>query len=465
MSLATKLMADTDVATSLDLLTAWIESQMAYRSQPGLSIGVIYDQELVWAKGFGFADVASRKPATTTTVYRIASITKLFTATAIMQLRDEGKLQLDDPLTRHLPWFEVQNSFADAPEITIRQLLTHTSGLPREAAFPYWVDRNFPTMEAIREKLPSQQVAIAPESNWKYSNLALTLAGEVVAAVAGLPYAEYIQTQILEPLGMSNTFVQIPPDHPLLATGYHRRLPDDSRSAGHYTDMQGITPAANMASCVEDLAKFAMLQFRTGPRQGSQVLKGSSLREMQRVHWLNSNWQAGRGLGFYVWRIDNYTLAGHGGALEGYRTDLQVIPAEKIGFVVLTNADDGNPLIYMEKAVKWVAPALAKAAKATASTPFDPAWERYFGKYRSIWGDMQILRYKDRLAAVNPNLPDPMMGMVTLRPVEGAEHTFRIETEENFGSEGELAVFELDESGKVSRVFMGNVYTEPVDSW
>src|SRR5688572_3147065 len=116
MSLATKLMADTDVATSLDLLTAWIESQMAYRSQPGLSIGVIYDQELVWAKGFGFADVASCKPATTTTVYRIASITKLFTATAILQLRDEGKLQLDDPVARHLPWFEVQNPFADAPE-------------------------------------------------------------------------------------------------------------------------------------------------------------------------------------------------------------------------------------------------------------------------------------------------------------------------------------------------------------
>src|SRR5688500_10873505 len=112
MSLATKLLADTDVASSLDLLTAWIESQMAYRFQPGLSIGVVYDQELIWAKGFGYADVASQKAATPTTVYRIASITKLFTSTAIMQLRDEGKLQLDDPVARHLPWFQVQNDFA-----------------------------------------------------------------------------------------------------------------------------------------------------------------------------------------------------------------------------------------------------------------------------------------------------------------------------------------------------------------
>jgi CubicO group peptidase (beta-lactamase class C family) len=466
-SLAKKLLADSAVASSLDLLTAWIESQMAYRSQPGLSIGVVYDQELVWAKGFGYAELATKRPATPATVYRIASITKLFTATAIMQLRDEGKLQLDDPVAHHLPWFQVQNPFGDAPEITIRHLLTHTSGLPREAAFPYWMDRSFPTIEVIREKLPSQQVAVAPETKWKYSNLALTLAGEVVAAAAERPYADYIHSRILDPLGMSNTLVQIPADHPLLATGYHRRLPDGSRQIGHYTDMQGITPAANMASNVEDLAKFAMLQFRIAPRTGSrrssQVLKGSSLREMQRVHWLNPDWQAGRGLGFHVWRKDGYTLAGHGGALEGYRTDLQVIPAEKIGFVILTNADDGNPLLYMEKAIQWVAPALVKAAQKSAPAKFDPAWEQYTGKYRSMWGDLQVMRYQEQLVAVGANLPDPTIGMVKFRPV--GEHTFRMETDENFGSDGELAVFELDEAGKVSRLVMGNSYIEPVEDW
>lgn len=463
MSLAEKLLVDTDVASSLELLSAWTESQMAYRGQPGLSMGVIYDQELIWSKGFGYADLASQKPTDASTVYRIASITKLFTATAIMQLRDEGKLQLDDPVAHHLPWFQMQNSFDDAPEITLRQLLTHTSGLPREAPFSYWVDRNFPTIEAIREKLPAQEVAIAPETKWKYSNLALTLAGEVVAAVAGMPYVEYIQSQILDPLGMSNTYMQITADNPQLATGYHRRLPDNKREIGHYTDTMGITPAANMASCVEDLAKFAMLQFGTGPRQGKQILKGSSLREMQRIHWLSENWQAGRGIGFYVWRVEDFTLAGHGGALEGYRTDLQTIPAKKIGFVVLTNADDGNPLLYMEKAIKWVAPALVKAAQPASSEKFDPAWERYFGKYRSIWGDLQVLRFKEKLAAVGPNLPDPTMGMITLTPVSG--HTFRIETEENFGSEGELATFELDEQGKVTRLVMGNVYTDAIDQW
>jgi hypothetical protein len=117
----------------------------------------------------------------------------------------------------------------------------------------------------------------------------------------------------------------------------------------------------------------------------------------------------------------------------------------------------------MEKAIKWVAPALVKAAKPADETTFDPAWERYVGKYRSIWGDLQVLRYKEKLAAVGPNLPDPLLGMSTFAPV--SEDTFRIETDENFGAEGELAIFEQDENGKVTRLVMGNIFMEAVDAW
>ena len=135
-TMTSRILKNREVASSLDLLSAWIEAQMAYSGQPGLSIGIVHDQKLLWTRGFGYADVQAEKPATAETIYRIASITKLFTTTAIMQLRDEGKLQLDDPVNKHLPWFAVQNRFADAPVITIRHLLTHTSGLPRESAFP-----------------------------------------------------------------------------------------------------------------------------------------------------------------------------------------------------------------------------------------------------------------------------------------------------------------------------------------
>src|SRR5262249_11442816 len=170
------LEAHADVAAQIDLFSAWIEAQMAYSGQPGLAIGMVYDQEVVWARGFGYANVEARVPTTPQTIYRIASITKLFTSTAIMQLRDAGALQLDDPLTKHLPWFTVQQRATDAPPITIRHLLTHTSGLPREAAFPYWTEADaFPTAEQIRATVPQQETVLPPETRWTYSNLALTL--------------------------------------------------------------------------------------------------------------------------------------------------------------------------------------------------------------------------------------------------------------------------------------------------
>lgn len=459
------LLAHEEVASNLDLFTAWVEAQMAYRNQPGISIGIVYDQTLVWRRGFGYANVAEKVPATATTLYRIASITKLFTSTAIMQLRDEGLLQLDDPVKKHLPWFTIRNPHLDTPVITIRHLLAHAGGLPREAAFPYWSTNEFPTVEEVQTALPDQELAIPTAADWKYSNLGLMLAGEIVAAVAGMPYPAYVTENILQPLGMENTFVDtVPVDHPLLATGYGRRLPNTQREIGPYTDCRGIGPAANMASNVEDLAQFAMLQFRGGPRQGPQVLAGSSLREMHRVQWLNDDWSAGRGIGFYVWRLQGRTLVGHGGALLGYRTDLQCAPADKVAVIVLTNADDGMPLIYMEKAFQWVVPALVKAAAPKPKAgKAEAAWQRYVGLYRSAWGDSQVLIYNGELVIIASAEPDPLAGMVKLKPV--ADHTFRMETKEHFGSNGELAVFELDEAGNVARLKVGNGYTYPLVEW
>jgi CubicO group peptidase (beta-lactamase class C family) len=288
-----------DIASNIELLCAWIEAQMAHRAEPGLSIGVVHDQELVWAHGFGHADLDNRIAATADTRYRIASVTKLFTATAILILRDAEMHQLDDPVDRHLPWFDIRQRYPDAPPITIRHLLTHTAGLPREAAFPYWTDDSFPTRDQVREALRGQETAYPTETRWKYSNLALALAGEIVAAVAGQAYEDFVQQRILDPLGMGDTLIRAPhPQDPRLAVGYGRRLPGSGRAVlGSATDFGGITAAANMTSTVTDLVKFAMLQFRDGPAGRDQVLRGSTLREMQRVHWLDPDWKQGWGPG------------------------------------------------------------------------------------------------------------------------------------------------------------------------
>jgi CubicO group peptidase (beta-lactamase class C family) len=452
------------VRAAIGLLSAWIEAQMAYSGLPGLSIGIVHDQELVWSAGFGRARLDPARPATPDTLYRIASISKLFTSTAILQLRDAGRLRLDDPIVEHLPWFAIKQAHADAPVPTIRHLLTHTAGLPREAGSPYWTDGVFPTTDDIRARLPRQQTALPVETQWKYSNLGLTLAGEIVAAVSGRPWAEYVHAHVLEPLGMRRSFAATPPaDHPDLATGYARRLPAGTRDPAPFTDGRGIAPAAGMTTCVSDLARFAMLQLREAPAGGAQVLRGSTLREMHRVHWLEPDWEAGWGLGFRVTRARGKTYVGHGGALRGYRTILHLCPADRVGVVVLTNADDGNPPLVADKAFQWVAPEIVKAAPPAPAAALPAGWERYAGRYRSAWTDAQVLLVEGRLALLDPSQPDPMLTVTWLIPV--SEHTFRAETRNGFGSHGEPVVFEPGDDGRVRRLQVGDNFLVPISQW
>ncbi len=454
-----------EVASSLRLLEAWIESNIAYRGVPGLSIAIVHDQDIVWSKGFGYADIDKKVPATPGTVYRIASISKVFTATALMQLRDQGKLQLDDPVVKHLSWFKLKNTAAAAPPITVRHLLTHTAGLPREAAFPYWTDFRFPSRDEMIQGLAEQEAVYPPDTNWKYSNLGLALAGEIVVAASGEPYEGYVRKHILDPLGMKSSSVGVgDANKSKLATGYGRRLPDGKREVRPFTDARGIAAAAGLSSTVEDLARFASLQLRDGPAGGSQILQGRTLREMHRVHWLMADWKSGRGLGFHIIHREDGDLVGHGGWVAGYQTAVYFRPSDKIGVVVMTNADDGLPYpgapdSAVDRAFKWVAPAIHRATAPVSKATARPEWQKYVGKYRSPWADSQVLILDGKLALLNPTEADPTGNLATLVPV--AEHKFRIDGGSPSGPHGELLVFEMGKDGKVVRVKIGGNYSYP----
>ena len=458
--------APPEAAADIELLCAWIEARMAYRGEPGLSIAIVHDQELVWARGFGYADLANRVAASADTRYRIASVTKLFTSTAILLLRDAGQLQLDDPVVRHLPWFDIRQRQPEAEPITIRHLLTHTSGLPREAAFPYWTDARFPSRAQLRESLPRQESAYPAATRWKYSNLALALAGEIVAAVSGRPWEEVVQQRILDPLGMDDTLTGAPrPDDPRLAVGYGRRLPGAERAVlDAATDYAGIAYAANMTSTVTDLAKFAQLQFRDRPAGGSQILRGSTLREMQRVHWLDPDWTQGWGLGFKVIRGRDVTCVGHSGRVPGHRTQVLLCPAARTGVIVIGNAGDCDPMRYCERAFELVLRAVTRrAAPEPRPAPPDPGWQRYVGRYRDAWFDTQVMIRNGELVMLDPTADEPLATLATLTPV--AEHVFRFESADGSGPVGELAVFELDPAGKVRRLKYGENFAYPVAAW
>ena len=452
-----------EVSAKIKLFESWIEAQMKYYNLPGLTMGIVYDQELVWKKGFGFADFQKKIPATPQSIFRIASITKLFTSTAIMQLRDVGKLQLDDPVIKYLPWFKLKDRFPEAPEITIRHFLTHTSGIPREAAFPYWTDHEFPTLEQIKESLPNQETTFPSETKFKYSNLAMAMLGQIVVATSGEEYESYIINHILKPLGMNNTSVTLSDkDKQKLVTGYGIRLPNLERKQMPYTESKGLTPAANMSSNVEDLAKFISLQFREKKVGGNQILRPSTLKEMQRVHWLQPSWSSGWGLGFSIRKYGERTLVGHGGWVAGNRTQIYFCPNEKIGVIVMSNSEDGSPSMFARKIFDVIVPSINKTKKSEAKKMQpDPLWQKYVGKYQdpTNWESL-IMILNEKLVLYGFDYPpedNPENAIIKLTP-EG-EHTFRM-TGEN--GNGELLIFQMDQNGNVKQIKKGENYLYPV---
>jgi CubicO group peptidase (beta-lactamase class C family) len=438
------------VAARLAILDAWIAETVERRDQPGLSVGIVYDQELIWAKGYGFADVEARRAATPATVYRIASITKLFTATALMQLRDQGKLRLDDRIDTHLPWFKIKDPFPSDPPLTIWHLMTHLSGLPRGSAGLPEGARGFASRDQMIAALPQQELAFPTETEFKYSNLGWALAGEIVAKASGEPYATYIERHILEPLGMRSTFVTPQPTTPELATPYSRRLPGKPRRVQSFSDWAGLTPAANMASTVEDLAKFAALQFRDEPTAAPPVLSPTTLREMQRIHWLRPDWKSGQGLGFAIRRIDDQVQFGHGGVTAGFRTQIQMRADDKMAVIVLANADDGDPGHYVDQVFAVVGPAIHEATHPKRETTADPGWQRYVGRYGREESDneSQVAILNGELTLMTADTmvsDDPWDARVRLAPVR--EHVFRMR---GGSSSGELVVFQVDSEGHVT---------------
>jgi CubicO group peptidase (beta-lactamase class C family) len=452
-----RIAADPDVQAAIRLFTAWIDGQLLERNLPGVAVGVVADQDLVWASGFGLADTGAKAAMTPQTKFRMASHSKLFTATAVMQLREQGKLRLDDPVSDHLSWFKVKPAQADDPPITIEELLTHSSGLPREAG-SHWTTFEFPTSGELRTLMAERQAPFAPEVRWKYSNLAYSVAGLVVEAKSGLSWADYLQKNIFDPLGMSASSVDR--NVPDLAVGYGRRKPDGSRAVNPFIDARGMAAATGLTSTVEDMAKFVSAQFRQGGRGGNRLLSTGSLREMHRIRVLESNWTQGNAIGFAVRKAGDRIYVSHGGSYPGYQTNTLIWLQGKVGVIVLTNADDSNPGAMATELMNTVGAAVSKAAASTpAPAPaWDPSWSRFAGLYRGRGGDSQVVEMNKRLVIINPagaNLDNP----TTLEPL--GDGRFRYVAATGGGPVGEVVRF-VEENGRVVRMITGDSFVERI---
>lgn len=445
-----------DVQGAERLFSAWMEGQIAYRGLPGIAVGVVSDQELVWATGFGFADIKAKLPMTPATKFRIASHSKLFTAIAIMQLREQGKLRLDDPVSKYLPWFKAKPAGDDDGPITVEQLLSHSSGLQREAG-DHWTSLEFPTAVELRRLYPDRQAAFAPSVRWKYSNLAYAVAGMVIEQVSGERWADYVDRNIFQPLGMSASSVD--KNVPGLAVPYGRRMPDGTRDVLPFVDARGMAAATGITSNVEDMAKFVSAQFRRGPRGGAQIVSTASLREMHRVRSVEENWTSGTGLGFDISRIKDRTYVGHSGGYPGNTTQTLIQLDDKVGVIVLTNTNDSNSADIARQLLATVGQTVAKAsAPKPAAVAWDPTWARFAGLYRGRGGDSHVVLLNQKLVIITPNGTN-VENPVTLEPLGGGR--FRFVAPTGGGVVGEVVRF-VEETGRPTRMYTGDSWIDRV---
>jgi D-alanyl-D-alanine carboxypeptidase len=415
-----------------DVLRRQAADLVAEHYLPGAVVGLVAgpepDDALAWCHAFGWGGgPASADPTDPSsrvldadTLFRVASITKTFTATAIVQLRDEGKLRLDDPLVKHLPEFAaVENPFGPIEDVTLRRVASHSSGLMGEPPTDHWSTLRFPTREEWLAVLPQVRVAIPPGSAFKYSNLGYTLLGEVIERLSGQPYVEYLRKAIFEPLGMaSSTYEPTDALRSRAASGHGPHPFEDAAEPAPPSPLNGMAAAGQLWTTTRDLSRWISVHFRTDAteRGGEQILAGPSMIEMQQACYVEPGWVGGYGFGWRISRRGDRIFHGHGGSVPGYRSQIFFDASLKVGIIVLIDgvgAVDEIAVRLMDTLAKQVQAAEA-SRPTTPPSPTPPEYRRFLGLYRMLRvGDVPariefrggMLHLKDGPASPFPGAP------------------------------------------------------------
>jgi CubicO group peptidase (beta-lactamase class C family) len=311
------------------------------------------------------------------------------------------------------------------------------------------------------EKLKTQRTLYPAQRQYQYSNLALSLAGEIVQERSEQEYQAYIQANILDPLGLSDTRTYYPEKMrgDQLAIGYTGMTRSGTREPVKPFFTRGITPAAGFTSSVNDLARFASWQFGLLEEGGEEVLEANTLREMQRVHWMDDDDGWMFGLGFEIWRVGDIKVAGHGGGCPGYITNFLMDVKDKVGIVALTNAGDGPAQRVAHNMLKTIHAALKEAK--TPSEDAMPDFSMYEGNYETPpWGgEMAIRQWGDQLVAIEIPSDDLKKAMTKLEHDKG--DTFIRLTDDD--EPREPWIFEMADDGKAKRILRHSGYWKRID--
>jgi D-alanyl-D-alanine dipeptidase/CubicO group peptidase (beta-lactamase class C family) len=321
-------------------LVAAVEQEMATKGIPALSVALVDGERVVWAQGFGFADADEGRVATADTVYRVGSVSKLFTDIALMRCVENGSVDLDAPVSTYLPSFQPVSNFETL--ITLRHLTNHTSGLLREPPVGNYFETDAPSLEDTVLSLNGTRLIFNPGARTKYSNAGLAVVGRVLEVLHGRPYPEVMADMVLSPMGIAESAAleRNGPGLSRLAKG--RMWTYDGRSFDAPTFELGMSPAGSLYASVLDLAKFMRGLFGHLPGRMGEVLQPSSLETMLTPVQSADGARLPFGIGFHVGELDGHRRCGHNGALYGFSTELAYLPEEGLGVVVAASLDGSN---------------------------------------------------------------------------------------------------------------------------
>jgi CubicO group peptidase (beta-lactamase class C family) len=320
----------------LDELAESLEAAREKAHLPGMSIAIVKDDEVVWARGFGFADLAAERPADEETIYRIGSTTKAFTSALVAMLVDEGKASWDDPVTRFLPYFDLDvRSEDEKAECSLRDLLSHRHGFSRMGVL-------FLSGRVSREDVLRTAAKAEPLDDFRagfhYSNISYLAAGQAVGAAAGRTWEELMVERIFEPLEMTSSTVSVDEvrQDPRLALGYKWNEEGEQLERAQLVDLDVIGPAGSVNSNVLDMAQWLRLQLGRGEVDGKRLISTESVHETWSPQ-IAMGPDASYGLGWMLRGHDGHEVVEHGGNVDGFSTQIGMIPEEQLGYVLLMN--------------------------------------------------------------------------------------------------------------------------------
>ena len=438
-------MSRSHVVDACTYLDSWLAFRQRAERVPGVQAAVLHDDEVVLSTAHGVSSIENGELLTDHHLFRIASHSKTFTATAIMQLVEGGLVRLDDTVGRWIP--DLAES-AIAP-VTIRELLSHGGGLTRDGRDgDFWqLFRAFPDRSELLRVAADDAQILPRNERFKYSNIGFSLLGIVIEAATGQSYGDYVAEHIVGRLGLVDTGAEFDPSRAGEYAGGHSALTyADDRIPIDHVDTDAMAAATGCFSTASDLVRYMSAHFEHDGR----LLGDDVMRQMQRGEWDVDGTDTSYGLGFAIATIGDRRVLGHGGGYPGHITRTYFDPVDRLAVSVFTNAIDGPALAWATAAIRLIDLAVRDQGGERRRAA-DLA--RYCGRFASLWGVYDIVDLGGRLYQLDPSAIDPVASPTRLEVID--DRTLRIAATTGYGSRGERIQYDFADDGSVVSVRAG----------